>query len=63
MMFILHHAFSFIYMLCVDANYSHEKDRLLDVCDIQLVLFGHFACIKEAGLDDLLYGMQEIIQS
>ena len=62
MMFILHHAFSF-YMLCVDANYSHEKDRLLDVCDIQLVLFGHFACIKEDGLDDLLYGIQEMILS
>ena len=33
-------------MLCVDASYSHWQDRLLDVYDIQLLVFGHLVCIK-----------------
>ena len=33
-------------MLCVDASYNHWQDRLLDVYDIPLLVFGHLTCIK-----------------
>ena len=33
-------------MLCVDASHNHWQDRLIDVYDLLLLVFGHLACIK-----------------